>query len=175
MLSSTPGGLCPAPCPAPYHLRSAQQQVSSLSDTVQTFGGIMTVLLQKLLYSFSSQTLRLLCVQPADFSLKLMDIDSEHLGIPETEYSANIRMPSAEYARICKVWQSLQLQYFNGLLMMTLNICPLSALSRLAANARTKSITHSALQLCCRQTNVMGTCAHVDVLVLVYAGSIKHR
>lgn len=38
----------------------------------------------------------------SDFSLKLMDIDSEHLGIPETEYSANIRMPSSEYARICK-------------------------------------------------------------------------
>lgn len=34
-----------------------------------------------------------------------MDIDSEHLGIPETDYSANIRMPSSEYARICKVKQ----------------------------------------------------------------------
>lgn len=38
----------------------------------------------------------------ADFSFKLMEIDSEHLGIPETEYSATIRMPSSEYARICK-------------------------------------------------------------------------
>ncbi|WIA10126.1 hypothetical protein OEZ86_000290 [Tetradesmus obliquus] len=43
----------------------------------------------------------------ADFSLKLMDIDSEHLGIPETEYSATIRMPSAEYARICKDLSSI--------------------------------------------------------------------
>lgn len=31
-----------------------------------------------------------------------MDIDSEHLGIPETEYEAIVRMPSAEFARICK-------------------------------------------------------------------------
>jgi hypothetical protein len=32
----------------------------------------------------------------ADFSLKLMDIDSEHLAIPETEYSATVRMPACE-------------------------------------------------------------------------------
>ncbi|KAI3734929.1 hypothetical protein L6452_14411 [Arctium lappa] len=38
----------------------------------------------------------------ADFEMKLMDIDSEHLGIPETEYEAIVRMPSAEFARICK-------------------------------------------------------------------------
>ena len=31
-----------------------------------------------------------------------MDIDSEHLGIPETAYEAIVRMPSAEFARICK-------------------------------------------------------------------------
>lgn len=31
---------------------------------------------------------------PADFSLKLMEIDSEHLAIPETEYSATVRMPA---------------------------------------------------------------------------------
>ena len=34
--------------------------------------------------------------------MKLMDIDSEHLGIPESEYEAIVRMPSAEFARICK-------------------------------------------------------------------------
>ena len=33
---------------------------------------------------------------PEDFSLKLMDIDSEHLAIPETEYSATVRMPAGE-------------------------------------------------------------------------------
>ncbi|CAK9173605.1 unnamed protein product [Ilex paraguariensis] len=38
----------------------------------------------------------------ADFEMKLMDIDSEHLGIPEAEYEAIVRMPSTEFARICK-------------------------------------------------------------------------
>lgn len=36
------------------------------------------------------------------FDMKLMDIDSEHLGIPETEYKCVVRMPSAEFQRICK-------------------------------------------------------------------------
>jgi len=36
------------------------------------------------------------------FSLKLMDIDSEHLGIPETNYSCVVKMPSAEFQRICR-------------------------------------------------------------------------
>jgi len=31
-----------------------------------------------------------------------MDIDSEHLGIPDTEYACVVRLPSAEFARICK-------------------------------------------------------------------------
>ncbi|KAF8069504.1 VPS33 [Scenedesmus sp. PABB004] len=38
----------------------------------------------------------------ADFALKLMDIEGEHLGIPETDYSATVRMPGGEYARIVK-------------------------------------------------------------------------
>lgn len=38
----------------------------------------------------------------ADFEMKLMDIDSEHLGIPEAEFQAIVRMPSTEFARICK-------------------------------------------------------------------------
>jgi len=38
----------------------------------------------------------------SDFELKLMDIDSEHLGIPETDYEVTIRMPSVEFQRICR-------------------------------------------------------------------------
>lgn len=38
----------------------------------------------------------------SEFELKLMDISSENLGIPETEYAATVRMPSAEYQRIVK-------------------------------------------------------------------------
>lgn len=38
----------------------------------------------------------------SDFDFKLMDIESEHLGIPETEYKCNVRMPSAEFQRIIR-------------------------------------------------------------------------
>ncbi|CAM8961482.1 hypothetical protein QQ045_005358 [Rhodiola kirilowii] len=43
----------------------------------------------------------------SDFEMKLMDIDSEHLGIPEAEYHAIVRMPAAEFARICKDLSSI--------------------------------------------------------------------
>ncbi|KAK0729233.1 proliferating cell nuclear antigen, N-terminal domain-containing protein [Apiosordaria backusii] len=36
----------------------------------------------------------------SEYDLKLMDIDQEHLGIPDTEYAATITMPSAEFKRI---------------------------------------------------------------------------
>ena len=38
----------------------------------------------------------------SEYDIKLMDIDQEHLGIPDTEYAANITMPSAEFQRICR-------------------------------------------------------------------------
>lgn len=37
----------------------------------------------------------------SEYDLKLMDIDQEHLGIPETEYAATVSMPSPEFRRIC--------------------------------------------------------------------------
>lgn len=36
----------------------------------------------------------------SEYDLKLMDIDQEHLGIPETEYAATVSMPAAEFKRI---------------------------------------------------------------------------
>jgi len=36
------------------------------------------------------------------FSLKLMEIDAEHLGIPETDYQTCVQMPSSEFLRICR-------------------------------------------------------------------------
>ena len=36
----------------------------------------------------------------SDFELKLMDIDSEPLGIPDTNYKCTIRMPSRQFSRI---------------------------------------------------------------------------
>jgi proliferating cell nuclear antigen len=38
----------------------------------------------------------------SDFEMKLMQIDSESLGIPDTEYSANVTMSSTEFQRIIR-------------------------------------------------------------------------
>uniref|UniRef100_A0A7S3GHV2 DNA sliding clamp PCNA n=1 Tax=Palpitomonas bilix TaxID=652834 RepID=A0A7S3GHV2_9EUKA len=38
----------------------------------------------------------------SDFDVKTMIIDSEHLGIPETEYKASIKMPSGDFQRIVR-------------------------------------------------------------------------
>eukprot|EP01006_Ploeotia_vitrea_P011775 TRINITY_DN31276_c0_g1_i1.p2 TRINITY_DN31276_c0_g1~~TRINITY_DN31276_c0_g1_i1.p2 ORF type:complete len:264 (+),score=161.29 TRINITY_DN31276_c0_g1_i1:135-926(+) len=38
----------------------------------------------------------------SDFELKLMDIDSEHLSIPETDYSCSVEMSASEFQRICR-------------------------------------------------------------------------
>jgi len=43
----------------------------------------------------------------SDFELKLMDIDSEHLGIPDTDYAAIVRMPASEYQRIVRDLSSI--------------------------------------------------------------------
>ena len=34
--------------------------------------------------------------------MKLMNLDQEHLGIPETDYAAVVKMPSGEFQRIIK-------------------------------------------------------------------------
>merc|ERR1719499_69312 len=38
----------------------------------------------------------------SQFSMKLMDIDAEHLGIPETDYKTKVKMSSSEFQRICR-------------------------------------------------------------------------
>eukprot|EP00798_Chlamydomonas_sp_ICE-L_P027539 gene27539-8792_t len=38
----------------------------------------------------------------SDFDLKLMSIESAQLGIPDQDYSAECKMPSSEYMRICR-------------------------------------------------------------------------
>ncbi|XP_030448428.1 proliferating cell nuclear antigen-like [Syzygium oleosum] len=38
----------------------------------------------------------------ADFEMKLMDIDSKHLGVPNTGYQSIVRMSAATFARICR-------------------------------------------------------------------------
>ncbi|KAI1436745.1 proliferating cell nuclear antigen [Xylaria sp. CBS 124048] len=43
----------------------------------------------------------------SEYDLKLMDIDQEHLGIPDTEYAATVTMPSTEFKRICSDLQAM--------------------------------------------------------------------
>jgi len=38
----------------------------------------------------------------ADFELKLMEIEAEHLGIPDTEHKCSVKMPSTEFQRIIR-------------------------------------------------------------------------
>ncbi|KAG5439688.1 hypothetical protein PCK2_000728, partial [Pneumocystis canis] len=38
----------------------------------------------------------------SEYDIKLMDIDQEHLGIPDTEYSVVVKMLSADFQRICR-------------------------------------------------------------------------
>lgn len=37
-----------------------------------------------------------------EFNLNLITLDSEHLGIPDQDYSAEVKMSSSEFARICR-------------------------------------------------------------------------
>ncbi|XP_017847004.2 proliferating cell nuclear antigen [Drosophila busckii] len=38
----------------------------------------------------------------ADYELRLLNLDQEHLGIPDTDYSCVVHMPATEFARICR-------------------------------------------------------------------------
>jgi len=38
----------------------------------------------------------------SNFSLKLMEVDAEHLGIPETEFKTCVQMPSTQFMRVCR-------------------------------------------------------------------------
>merc|ERR1711985_61962 len=38
----------------------------------------------------------------ADFDLKLMEIESEHMEIPEQQYKVVVKMPSAEFLKVCR-------------------------------------------------------------------------
>ncbi|KAG6850305.1 hypothetical protein H0H93_015247 [Arthromyces matolae] len=38
----------------------------------------------------------------AEYEMKLMDIDAENLGIPDTEYDARVTMPASEFTRIVR-------------------------------------------------------------------------
>ena len=42
-----------------------------------------------------------------EFALNLIQLDVEHLSIPETDYSSLVTIPSGEFAKICKELQAL--------------------------------------------------------------------
>merc|ERR1712014_197606 len=61
----------------------------------------------KLAYQNDADTLNFQCESSdddriADFDLKLMQIESEHMEIPEQHYKVVARLPSGEFQKICK-------------------------------------------------------------------------
>lgn len=78
-----------------FMFESPNQEKVQLNDT-----GILQSLQ---LYWFHVIFLSLfLSQQISDYEMKLMNLDQEHLGIPETNYACIVRMPSMEFARICR-------------------------------------------------------------------------
>jgi len=61
----------------------------------------------KLRYQNDADTLNFQCESNADdriadFDLKLMQIESEHMEIPEQQYKVVIKMPSSEFQKVCR-------------------------------------------------------------------------
>merc|ERR1712232_754405 len=61
----------------------------------------------KLAYQNDADTLNFQCESSdddriADFDLKLMQIESEHMEIPEQQYKVVVKMPSGEFQKICR-------------------------------------------------------------------------
>ncbi|EDW63358.2 proliferating cell nuclear antigen 2 [Drosophila virilis] len=52
----------------------------------------------KLQLSFESASMD----RTADYELRLLNLDQEHLAIPETDYACVVHMPATEFARICR-------------------------------------------------------------------------
>merc|ERR1712006_9870 len=61
----------------------------------------------KLKWQNDADTLNFMCESSvddriADFDLKLMQIESEHMEIPEQQYKVVARLPSGEFQKICR-------------------------------------------------------------------------
>jgi len=85
----------------------------------------------------------------SEYDIKLMDIDQEHLGIPDTDYSATVVLPSAEFQRICRDLSQLSesgKQSLNSKLRrmsLTNNHQLLSKPRRIASNSRAAVISET--------------------------------
>lgn len=100
--------------------------------------------------------------------MKLMDIDSEHLGIPETEYEAIIRMPSQEFARICRdlssigdtgerlkyKFYSLSTLWYNNILCLRSELAVVISATKEGVKFSTKGDIGSANVVCRQNTSV---------------------
>jgi proliferating cell nuclear antigen len=63
----------------------------------------LTIICQNQSNSYSYLTLFTLeHDRTTQFNINLITLDSEHLGIPETEYTSEIQMNSAEFSKLCK-------------------------------------------------------------------------
>ena len=51
----------------------------------------------------------------SDYEMKLMNLDQEHLGIPETDYAAVIKMPAGEFQRVVSSMSLKMFFYLIGL------------------------------------------------------------
>merc|ERR1711967_128103 len=78
--------------------------VDSLSKILKICGPSDSL---KLRYANDSDTVNFQCETSeedriADFDLKLMQIESEHMEIPEQQYKVIAKLPSGEFLRICR-------------------------------------------------------------------------
>merc|ERR1719450_1681351 len=61
----------------------------------------------KMRYQSEADTLNFQCESTdddriSDFDLKLMQIESEHMEIPEQQYKVVVKMPSGEFQKVCR-------------------------------------------------------------------------
>jgi len=83
---------------------SLGMNVESLSKILKICGPNDSL---KLKYANDSDTVNFQCETAeedriADFDLKLMQIESEHMEIPEQQYKVVAKLPSSEFLRICR-------------------------------------------------------------------------
>merc|ERR1711881_825879 len=83
---------------------SLGMNVDSLSKILKICGPSDSL---KLKYANDSDTVNFQCETSeedriADFDLKLMQIESEHMEIPEQHYKVVAKLPSSEFQKICR-------------------------------------------------------------------------
>jgi len=83
---------------------SLGMNVDSLGKVFKMFGPTDSL---KLSWQNDADTITFQCESTdddrvADFNLKLMQIESEHMEIPEQQYKVVIKMPSQEFQKVCK-------------------------------------------------------------------------